>query len=40
MRKDSVQSLHLPLPQSDVLFSDILELVLEGDMRNEHKLWL
>lgn len=40
MRKDSMQSLHLLLPQSGVLFGGLLELVLEGDMRNEHKLWL
>lgn len=35
-----MQSLLLLLPQSDVLFSGLLELVLEGDMRKEHKLWL
>lgn len=40
MRRDSMQSLHLLIPPSDVLFSGLLELVLEDDMRNEHKLWL
>lgn len=35
-----MQSLHLLLSQRDVFFCGLLELVLEGAMRNEYKLCL